>query len=330
MLWFEKLMSFREGSPEQVRANAKVDGERITSLVSGKQYHFGRLEIPSLAELRARVQAKRPSTGNTTIREIVANVQRLHTNIRNAGAIFQVASQFNLLEMVSPEVTPESGVGRYEGDHTQGPACAVACGAGTIYRNYFVPVRSQIGQSEINQIDCLEEIGKYLENKNGRLWKMRNGYALATEEGLIEITQRLLESSEAERDQLRSLLRVGLQWDTQVTLDNCQHHVSQVYCSAMPVAYSRHSPELGESFARLILEGAYEATFCAAILNKRQTGNNNLFLTLLGGGAFGNRLTWIIPAIERSLDLYKKYGLNVAIVSYRSSNPAVQHLLATS
>ncbi|MCK5683507.1 hypothetical protein KAJ27_05280 [bacterium] len=56
--------------------------------------------------------------------------------------MFQVASQFNLLEMVSPGVTPEEGVGRYEHDHTQGPACAIACGVGTIYRNYFEAIQS--------------------------------------------------------------------------------------------------------------------------------------------------------------------------------------------
>jgi hypothetical protein len=36
--------------------------------------------------------------------------------------------------MVSPRVTPEDGVGIYDLDRTQGPACAVAAGAGTIYR----------------------------------------------------------------------------------------------------------------------------------------------------------------------------------------------------
>jgi hypothetical protein len=38
---------------------------------------------------------------------------------------------------------PEQGVGRYENDFTQGPACAVSAGAGTIYRNYWVPVNGE-------------------------------------------------------------------------------------------------------------------------------------------------------------------------------------------
>ena len=57
-----------------------------------------------------------------------------------AEATFQVASQFNLLEIVRPGITSEDGVTRYSGDRTQRPACAIAAGARMIYRNYFVPV----------------------------------------------------------------------------------------------------------------------------------------------------------------------------------------------
>eukprot|EP01045_Picozoa_sp_COSAG04_P042458 COSAG04_NODE_13423_length_606_cov_210.532544_1_plen_48_part_10 len=48
--------------------------------------------------------------------------------------MFQVASQFNCLEMVSPGDQPEAGITRYALDHTQGPVCAMACPAGTVYR----------------------------------------------------------------------------------------------------------------------------------------------------------------------------------------------------
>ena len=71
---------------------------------------------------------------------VTGDVQQMHQSPENAGALFQVASQFNLLEMVSPTVTPEDGVTRYQHDRTQGPACAIAAGAATIYRNYFAPV----------------------------------------------------------------------------------------------------------------------------------------------------------------------------------------------
>ncbi len=61
----------------------------------------------------------------------------MHGRPEYSGALFQVASQFNLLKMIGPSVTPEDGVTRYESDRTQGPACAIAAGAATIYGNYF-------------------------------------------------------------------------------------------------------------------------------------------------------------------------------------------------
>jgi len=254
-------------------------------------------------------------------------VQDLHINEVNANSLFQVASQFNLLEMTSPNVTPEYGVGIYENDFTQGPACAVAAGAGTIYRNYFVKVNGQIGQSATNQIDCLKDIGAALGNQDNRLWEMRNGYALPSRSGLAEISNRLEALNEKEFDELRKLLRIGIQWHTQVTLNDCKHKVSQAYCSALPVAYSDRFSDLWTKFAQLVLEASYEATICSAILNWRKNGNNKLFLTLLGGGAFGNQIDWIVAAIQRALNIYKNVELDVAIVSYGSSKPYIQKLV---
>jgi hypothetical protein len=230
--------------------------------------------------------------------------------------------------MASPNATPEHGIGIYENDPTQGPACAIAAGAGTIYRNYFAPVNGRTGQAEGNQIDCLADLGDVLGNSGNRLWRMRNGYALASRAGLDAISNRIRSSSEAEVDELRKLLRIGLQWNTQVTLDDCTHMVSQAYCSALPVAYCRHPSECWADFARLVLDAAYEATICAAIVNARSTGSNRAFLTLLGGGAFGNESRWIMQGIERALRRYSVWDLDVAIVSHRASNADVRQLVA--
>jgi len=326
-MWFETLTGFPEKTPQQVRENLTVDGKALKSHVNGNVMVCGQLETPSLGELRERVYSSGHGVGQISVREVVANVQHLHTNASNSGSLFQVASQFNLLEMGSPSVTPEQGVGIYENDHTQGPACAVAAGAGTIYRNYFAIVNGQLGQSAENQIDCLADIGAALGNTESCLWEMRNGYALASQSGLVEISNRLRASSESELDELRKLLRIGIQWDTQVTLNDSQHTVSQAYCSALPVAYSRHSSTLWAEFARLVLEASYEATICTTILNSVRNGNNRLFLTLLGGGAFGNETAWIIGGIQRALNLYKHVDLDVAIVSYGSSKPYIQSLV---
>ena len=327
MDWFKKLVGFAEESPQQVPDNLIVEGEKVRSLFNGKTFVAGRLETPSLGELRQRIRDSDLKTGKLLLREVVANVQSLHTDPANAGALFQVASQFNLLEMVSPNRTPEEGVGIYDFDRTQGPACAIACGAGTIYRNYFVSVNGQIGQSVTNQIDCLADLGKAWGNSHNNLWQMKNGYALASDKGLIEISQKLQASSEEERDEFRQLLRIGIQWQTQVTLNDCQHQVSQAYCSALPVAYSPIPAKHWEHFARLVLEASYEATICTAILNAQTNGNNRLFFTLLGGGVFGNATDWITDSIARALNLYRDIDLDVAIVSYGSSKPFVQKLV---
>jgi hypothetical protein len=326
LTWFRQMTGVDETSPQAVREMIQLRGSQLVSVANNSSYQFGRLEIPTLAELRERSRDVETSPSKIRVREVVADVQNLHLDTVNTGALFQVASQFNLLEMVGPERTPEDGIGIYELDRTQGPACAIACGAGTIYRNYFVPVNGQIGQTATNQIDCLADIGAALGNQDSRLWQMENGYALPSQAGLAEISQRLLSANEQQLDELRSLLRIGVQWDTQVTLRNSQHVVTQAYCSAMPVTYTGHSTSAWKPFAKFVLEAAYEATLCAGILNARATGNRTVFLTLLGGGAFGNMTEWISDAIRHALSVHRHADLDVAIVSHGTSREFVRTL----
>ncbi|MCK5872826.1 MAG: hypothetical protein KAG26_08370, partial [Methylococcales bacterium] len=128
-MWFEKLTGFREKSPKHVRSNMSVQGDVLKSHVNGREFICGFLEMPTLHELRKRVFESQKPPEKILLKEIVADVQQLHTEHSNIKAVFQVASQFNLLEMVSPNVTPEEGVDGYEHDGTQGPACAIAAGA---------------------------------------------------------------------------------------------------------------------------------------------------------------------------------------------------------
>ena len=58
-----------------------------------------------------------------------------------------------------------------------------------------------------------------------------------------------------------------------------------------------------------------------------ETGNNTVLLTLIGGGVFGNPVQWIIDAITRAVDVMADTDLDVAIVSFGSSNPALRPLL---
>lgn len=326
MTWFESLTGIPEQSAKQVQEQLMLDGEYLHSRATGKRWRYGQLAMPTLAELRTQAAACRLPTGHLQVSEIVANVQHLHADAAQANALFQVASQFNLLEMAAPEITPEAGIGIYEHDHTQGPSCAIAAGAGTIYRNYFVPVGGQTGQSASVQLDCLADLGAALGNHDNRLWRMQNGYVMPTAAGLAEVAGQL--ASGQARDAMRALLRIGIQWQTEVTLPGAHHNVSQAYCSALPVAYCRHPSALWQPFATLVLEAAYEATLHCGVINAARHGSRQVFLTLLGGGVFGNEPEWILAALARALDQFRDVPLEVAMVSYGRANPALSRMLS--
>lgn len=330
-MWFEELVGFKEENPQHVRDNIKVVGNRLVSNVNDREFVFGELETPSLEELR--VQSKELGMeleqygSQIMISELVGDIMEIHKESSNNNSVVQVASQFNLLEMAGPRMIPEDGVGIYSLDKTQGPACAIACGAGTIYRNYFANVNGRVGQSANNQIDCLKDIGAQLQNDKYGYWEMKNGYALASREGLQQINKQLRALSEGDYENLKGKLRIGVQWGSEVTISNNNNRITQVYCSALPVAYSEIERELWSDFAKLILEATYEATLFVALKNYEKTGNNKVFLTLVGGGVFGNEWEWIFNAIKKAIIKFGKTPLDIKIVSHKFSNSYVQQFI---
>ncbi|WP_211209318.1 hypothetical protein [Psychroflexus tropicus] len=276
-MWFEKLMGFKENRVQDVQGQMKMEGQQLKSKVNGRSFQAGALELASLGELRQRVQATPLVEGELNVQNLEGDAQLLH--LLHKEAVFQAASQFNLLEMPGPEVTPEAGIAHYKQDHTQGPACAIACGAGTVYRHYLVPIDGQIGQSREKQINTLEEVINKLNLPELESWQMTNGYALFNEPQLKAIDSKLRQLKPAEREALKDQLKIGMQWNTEVTLSSAGHLVSQAYCSALPVAYSEVEPRYWKAFAKLILEAAYETTLHAAVLNLHETGCKEVFLT---------------------------------------------------
>jgi hypothetical protein len=327
--WFEKLVGFSESDGyEAVQNRLTVEGDELVSTVNGKRYGIGELTLPTLAELRARVNPAREQRSSARI--LVADVQKLHSEPEFGGALFQVASQFNLLEMVSERVTPEQGVTGYIYDGTQGPACAMAAAAGTIYRNYLVPVGDRVGQTREHQLDALAGVGAALADLTGmpvgELWNMQNGYALCTAKGLTAIAYLLETAGEDVIDGVRSALAIGLHRDVEVT-DGSGRRVSQAYCSALPVAYSSHGRGSWEPFARLVLEASYEAVMLAAVEQAGDGGSNTVLLTRIGGGVFENGDDWIDSAIERAMDLVKDAGLEIIFVAHRAATPGVRAIV---
>ena len=97
--------------------------------------------------------------------------------------------------------------------------------------------------------------------------------------------------------------------------------VSHVLGSACAVAYNPGTrADEWEPFARLVLEASYEACVLAALDNRDRhdgmAGSKKLFLTLLGGDAFGNPQAWILDAIRRALIKFQHEDVDVFLVCY--------------
>lgn len=206
------------------------DLTQLTSKATRHTFHVGKFETPSLRELQQRLQRCRrgdaraaeeaggteaapQGVGDTLVHLAVDggesedaaagppgelrflcisdDVRALHKAPKNRGAVFQAASQFNCLEMVGPSVKPEAGVTRYMDDKTQGPACAMMCAAGTVFRNYFWQGRGQLGGNE-RQINTLGDVEVALKNESHGYWTMTNGYLLPSRRGAIaDVAERL-------------------------------------------------------------------------------------------------------------------------------------------
>jgi hypothetical protein len=342
--WFGRLFGFEEKglSYDKIKANFSLDAERrvLFSNVNGKRFVVGEFTTPSLHKLR-QMGERYWTYGPLVVKHVVTgDILPYHARESNAGATFQAASQFNCLEFVSPYTTPENGVTIYVEDETQGPACSIAAGPATVYRNYFAEVNGQEGQTRDRQLNNLDILSQLLASGMGSVdgysppFEVRGGYTFSTDEGLMKLNAYLETLSPEEKDSLRASIKIGMHSGVQVvfedtawTLIPADHKqiVSQVFCSAISCAYSDDVPEvlreLWEPLATLVLEANYEATLWAALINAASLpgASNKVYLTLLGGGVFGNDDRWIHTAMQRALDRFRNVPLEVVIAHYSYS-----------
>jgi len=314
--WFRNLFGFDEMGYRETRGQFKVRDGTMSCEANGAEFFVGPFEVLSLGELRSRLEhslsgADHDALGPLTFQHIVGDAKELHAKRCNAHSVFQVASQFNCLEMRDSSLTPQDGITQYALDRTQGPVCALSCPAATVYRNYFAIDGD--GQAGSGQIDCLSGVGELLDNTGQQYWKMQNGYCLPAEGGIKNVSDALGDSEMAAA--CRARLQVGIHWDTDVK--SRSHRVCQVFCSALPVGYSKVDVADWAVFAQVVLEGAYEATLAAAaVLASERRARVKVFLTAIGGGAFRNQTKWITAAIRRALRVHAKSPLDVRLVHH--------------
>merc|ERR1740138_112452 len=136
-----------------------------------------------LDEARAKAAEGFEAAGRLSFQNIVDTTRDLHLDEENKSAVFQVASLFNCLETSPMNVLPEDGITRYATDATQGSACAIACPAATVFRNYFAGPHH--GQGDNHELDCLSGVAEVLQNTQKDFFKMSGGHCLPTNSNTI-------------------------------------------------------------------------------------------------------------------------------------------------
>ena len=320
MDWFESLTGFRETGYEDTRAKLKAEGSRLHSLVNGKSYGIGELELVSLRTLRERVRSSRALPGRLKVSVVRGDVRQMHQAPENAGALFQVASQFNLLEMVSPTVPPEDGVTRYQRDGPprrilRGSLALLTRASGRRRGARSPPARprstatisrrsAEAHVARIAPSCAIRRVPGFRKSSSGLRTRARAyGVGAGLKPAPTCIGHRDVEVTEAAGERRPMVL--------------------QAFCSALPVAYTSIAPSRWKAFASLVLEGAYEATLCAAVHNAQRGASSIVLLTSLGGGAFGNDESWIVAAMRRALEMMRGTGLEAKLVSYGAPSRAL-------
>lgn len=364
--WYETLFGLAEtGNYSAIQSNFQVDVNAgiMTSKANNKAFQIGQFSTPTLNNLREAGKLKLDASRTNDqcgvqqfSFEHVIQGDVLLEHAKYPGAVFQAASQFNCLEFSNWKATPELGITWYCSDPTQGPACALACAAGTVVRNYFVDVSAhsalgttnkttdclgQYADSQVNNLDALEVA---LGNDKERYFNVLNGYTfsqgvepLARLNAVIEASKQAPPSHPTYDDYL-GLVKIGLHTDVGVTfrsrfadvVDIAEGlTVTQAYVSALSCAYSGIGTAHWTSFAKLVLDAAYEATLWAAVLNAlrdapesltdrdfpapSQAHKHDVFLSFIGGGVFGNDPEWISDAIGRALAIMHTHNAPIRV-----------------
>lgn len=308
--WFQHLtghteMAFRQLDTQQCFVQDKQD---VWYLKNGAhRYAAGKTELRRVEDVRM------PDVdhGVPLCVLVAANGEHLPVSVVQealAGATFQVASNFNALEAVTEASSPEDErfLTDYVHDHTQGPDASVGAGAAAVYRLFLAqPINMASGWMH-----------KHPEST------MRNGYlSLARaeanrREGTVTDVSVLLH-----RDVDVTFYRPSL--DSLETVPH-PHRIHQVFCAALNCKQGHsgrlnreHDAAIDFATARLFLRAAYLGTYQAAIA----AGSDVLCVTLLGNGAFGNALEWVVEALAHAHRALGGHFRRVFLIHY--DNPSV-------
>ena len=335
--------------------NSLIDLENISFKINNKSFAVGDFSCLPLLALKEKTQKLGQYNNSTklTYQYIPGDISDIIYNISEDDiVVVQAASQFNLLEMRAPEITPAGGITNYIQDNTQGPRVALSSPAGTLFRNYAVwNGISQINTQINTLIDVMKELGlelsgKYESNGDGSApakigqYSYVNGYLYINPFSIQAAIQ-----SDTFQKTMDDKLRVGIQWNTP-SLHNPNIKLCQVYSSGLPlgrylrlidrgcmidgipgitdnmkidkfldVMKKQYNP-LIKPFAVALLASTFKCTLQAGVIHALRHGKDSctVYLTPVGGGVFDNPHEWIQEGLLIALEDFKNFPLKVKMV----------------
>jgi len=231
------------------------------------------------------------------------DVINLQGDLENLNGTFQAASNFNGVEGISEYKTPDSETFTedYIYDRTQGPAASLGAPGAAITRVHAAFYNKngdpfEWRQTGVKQIEFLDQVSEHFPTINGYVIQDPDKQPEFPKEGTDEY------------DKLLDITKIGIHKDVQIVfgqrgfrfrpLGRTDQYVDQVFCAAMNMRQGMSGQRNSRiSNARekalFILRSAYYGSYLAAVVNKRK----KLYLTMIGGGVFGNEKSDIWKAI---------------------------------
>eukprot|EP01126_Amoeba_proteus_P006595 TRINITY_DN12308_c0_g2_i3.p1 TRINITY_DN12308_c0_g2~~TRINITY_DN12308_c0_g2_i3.p1 ORF type:complete len:490 (-),score=83.98 TRINITY_DN12308_c0_g2_i3:60-1529(-) len=334
--WFEFVTGCDETTFSKTRAeHLFVDEDEnlfIKNCKTGRLTKAGKFSLIMMGQMYLDVGISRKESRKQKKRhyppiEIITTLDRgsirlvdigyLQTLPENRNCVFQIASNFNGVEGVCETTTPDSHkfTTKYYLDKTQGPTASVSCSAGAISRvhlAFYSPKKkpSEWGQTEDMQLNFMKDLESHFPVKNGYIvytgkepkfpkpngkkWKklIANFHVAYHAEQQVCLGHRTETISETQRDP--------------------QQTVDQVCCAAINMIQGLNGKnneqcDRKRKKMKFALQAAYDGTYLGTIRH----GRKKIFLTFVGGGAFGNPHSDIFNQIVKSHKKWSRHTKSV-------------------
>jgi hypothetical protein len=282
------------------------------------------------------------------------DIRFLQADPDNKYSSFQIASTFfgplegGIILFDSPVGYMNShDKGMFHGA-AQGEEASISAGAATLYRKYFMPTQRINSGEGFGYYYLLHDIR---DNKNRKKlpWDIYGKFAALDKNavqnyypafiqqdltvfnndvfhvGIGNHTNVVVTSGYGTFNGIKptefdeqARMNITVDLDTGTIVPEKTQLIHQIFSAAYSLRGTKRKIKLNEkTFARMVLQGSYLGNVKAAYLNALQFGPGKLFLTLMGAGAFENKIEWVSEAIKLVENDIINYGLDV-ILLYRT------------